>query len=68
MNTARIQEACRATGCRVLASTALIERIGALPLGVTGRSLGPVPMRDKEQSIGRCHTNLGRRGWGPEAR
>ena len=42
MNTAaRIQEACRDTGCRVLASAALIERIGALPAGVTPRSLGP---------------------------
>ena len=52
MNTAaRIQEACRATGCRVLASAALIERIGALPVGVTGRSLGPLPMRGKEQPI-----------------
>ena len=46
MNTAaRIQEARRDTGCRVLASAALIERIGALPVGVTGRSLGPLPMR-----------------------
>ena len=52
MNTAaRIQEACRDTGCRVLASAALIERIGALPVGVTGRSLGPLPMRGKQQSI-----------------
>src|SRR6202030_1157670 len=52
MNTAaRIQEACRATDCRVLASATLIERIGALPVGVTGRSLGPLPMRGKEQSI-----------------
>ena len=52
MNTAaRIQEACRGTGCRVLASAALIERIGALPVGVMGRSLGPLPMRGKEQPI-----------------
>ena len=52
MNTAaRIQEACRDTGCRVLASAALIERIGALPAGVTRRSLGPLPMRGKEQPI-----------------
>ena len=52
MNTAaRIQEACRAPGCRVLASAVLIERIGAFPVGVTGRSLGPLPMRGKEQSI-----------------
>jgi adenylate cyclase len=52
MNTAaRIQEACRDTGCRVLASAALIERIGTLPAGVTRRSLGPLPMRGKEQPI-----------------
>ena len=52
MNTAaRIQEGCRAPGCRVLASAVLIERIGAFPVGVTGRSLGPLPMRGKEQSI-----------------
>jgi len=52
MNTAaRIQEACRDTGCRVLASAALIERIGALPVGVMGRSLGPLPMRGKGQPI-----------------
>jgi adenylate cyclase len=52
MNTAAlIQEACRATDCRVLASAALIERIGALPVGVTGPSLGPLPMRGKKQSI-----------------
>jgi adenylate cyclase len=52
MNTAaRIQEACRDTDCRVLASAALIERIGVLPMGVTRRSLGPLPMRGKEQLI-----------------
>ena len=52
MNTAaRIQQTCRDTGCRVLASAALLDRIGALPIGVTGRSLGPLPMRGKEQPI-----------------
>ena len=52
MNTAaRIQEACRDTGCPVLASAALIERIGVLPMGVTGRSLGPLPMRGNERPI-----------------
>jgi class 3 adenylate cyclase len=51
MNTAaRIQEACRDTGCRVLASAALIERIGTLPVGVTCHSLA-LPMRGKEQPI-----------------
>ena len=29
----------------------LIERIGALPVGVTCRSLGPLSMRGKEQPI-----------------
>jgi adenylate cyclase len=52
MNTAaRIQQACRDTGYRVLASAALLERIGALPVGVMGRSLGALPMRGKEQPI-----------------
>ena len=52
MNTAaRIQEACRDTGCRVLASAALLERIGALPARRDGRALGPLAMRGKEQSI-----------------
>jgi adenylate cyclase len=52
MNTAaRIQEACRATDCRVLASAALIDRIVVLPVGVTARSLGPLPMRGKVQPI-----------------
>ncbi len=52
MNTAaRIQHACRDTGCRVLASATLLERIGPLPTGVTGRSLGTLPMRGKEQPI-----------------
>jgi hypothetical protein len=35
----------------VLASAALIEHIGALPVGVMGRSLGPLLMRCKEQPI-----------------
>ena len=52
MNTAaRIQHACGDTDSRVLASAALLERVGALPIGVTGRSLGPLPMRGKEQPI-----------------
>ena len=29
----------------------MIERIGVLPMGVTGRSLGPLPLRGKEQPI-----------------
>ncbi|MGA2793077.1 MAG: adenylate/guanylate cyclase domain-containing protein [Roseiarcus sp.] len=55
MNTAaRIQQACRETGCRVLASAALLERIAALPAGVTRRALGPLAMRGKEQAIDIC--------------
>jgi adenylate cyclase len=52
MNTAaRIQQACRDTGCRVLASAALLERLTALPAGVTRRALGALPMRGKEHSL-----------------
>jgi adenylate cyclase len=52
MNTAaRIQQACRDTGCRVLASAALLERLAALPPGVSGRALGPLPMRGKARAI-----------------
>ena len=39
MNTAaRILEACRETGCRVLASATLLERLTALPPGVAARA------------------------------
>ncbi len=52
MNTAaRIQQACRDTGCRVLASAALLERLVALPPGVGGRTLGLLPLRGKERAI-----------------
>jgi adenylate cyclase len=52
MNTAaRIQQACRDTGHRVLASAALLERIAALPAGVKRRALGPLPMRGKQQAL-----------------
>ena len=52
MNTAaRIQQACRETGCDVLASATLLERLSALPPGVTLRALGPLPMRGKERAI-----------------
>ena len=52
MNTAaRIQQACRDTGHRVLASAALLDRIGALPAGVTRRALGPLPLRGKEKPL-----------------
>ena len=52
MNTAkRIQEACRDTNHRVLASAALIDRLAALPLGVTSRPLGEVAVRGKERPL-----------------
>ena len=52
MNTAaRILEACRDTDNRVLASADLIERLAALPPGVTRRSLGEFPVRGKERRL-----------------
>jgi adenylate cyclase len=48
---ARIQQACRDTGCRVLASAALIARIAALPPGIVKRSLGPIRLRGKETEL-----------------
>jgi adenylate cyclase len=52
MNTAaRILEACRDTDNRVLASAALIERLGALPPRVMRRRLGELPMRGKERPL-----------------
>ena len=52
MNTTqRIQGACREANCRVLVSSALLDRLAALPVGVKARALGPMPMRGKEQSV-----------------
>ena len=52
MNTTqRIQDACREADCRVLVSAALLDRIVALPAGVTARSLGPMPIRGKGLSV-----------------
>jgi adenylate cyclase len=52
MNTAaRIQEACRLTDNRVLASAALIERLAGLPPHITRRRLGELPMRGKERPL-----------------
>src|SRR5581483_11484942 len=52
MNTAaHILDACRAAEVRVLASAALIARIGALPAGVAKRALGPLPLRGKEHLV-----------------
>ena len=52
MNTAaRIQEACRDTSYRVLASAALLERMTELPAGVQRRALGPMPIRGKQNAV-----------------
>ena len=51
VNTAaRIQEFCRQTGDRVLASAELIDRL-ALPPGVAKRSLGDLRLRGKESDV-----------------
>jgi adenylate cyclase len=49
--TARVEQACRDTGHRVLASGALIARIAALPPGIVKRSLGPMRLRGKEAEL-----------------
>ncbi len=49
--TARLQQACRDTGHRVLASAALMERVAALPLGIAKRSIGRLRLRGKESEI-----------------
>ena len=52
MNTAaRILEACRVTDNRVLASAVLLDRLAALPPGVTWRRLGEFPVRGKERPL-----------------
>jgi adenylate cyclase len=52
MNTvARIVEACRAANARVLVSAALIDRLAALPPGVTSGPLGELAMRGKQQAL-----------------
>ncbi len=52
MNTAaRIQQACRETDNRVLASASLLERVAALPPGVTRRRLGELALRGKERAL-----------------
>jgi adenylate cyclase len=51
VNTAaRIQEFCRQTGDRVLASADLIDRL-ALPAGIAKRSLGDLRLRGKESDV-----------------
>ena len=52
MNTAaRLQQACRDTGQRVLASAALVNRLAAMPPGVARRSIGRLRLRGKENEI-----------------
>jgi adenylate cyclase len=52
MNTAaRLQQACRDTGQRVLASAALVNRLAALPPGIAKRSIGQLRLRGKENEI-----------------
>ncbi len=52
MNTAaRMQQACRDTGQRVLASAALVNRLATLPPGIAKRSIGRLHLRGKENEI-----------------
>ena len=52
MNTAaRIQEACRETCERVLASAQLVARLAGLPDGVASRPLGLLPLRGKGAAV-----------------
>jgi adenylate cyclase len=48
--TARIQEFCRQTGDRVLASAALVDLL-ELPFGITKRPLGDLRLRGKESDV-----------------
>jgi adenylate cyclase len=51
VNTAaRIQEFCRQTGDRVLASAALVDRL-ELPFGITNRPLGDLRLRGKKSDV-----------------
>jgi adenylate cyclase len=52
MNTAaRLQQACRDTGHRVLASAALIDRLEAVPPDIVARALGPMLLRGKTSAL-----------------
>jgi adenylate cyclase len=52
MNTAaRLHQACRDTGHRVLASATLIDHISLLPAGVAKRPIDPLRLRGKESEI-----------------
>lgn len=49
--TARLQQACRDTGHRVLASAALVDRLAGLPPGIAKRSISRLRLRGKENEI-----------------
>jgi len=49
--TARIQAACRETGHRILASSALLERMSPLPNDIVSVTLGLVKLRGKEADL-----------------
>ncbi len=51
---ARIVEACRETENRGLAYAALLDRLAALPPGVTRRRLGELALRGKERPLELC--------------
>jgi hypothetical protein len=46
-----LQQACRDTGQRVLASAALVNRLAELPSGIAKRSIGRLRLRGKENEI-----------------
>jgi adenylate cyclase len=49
--TARLQQACRDTGHRVLASADLVDRLAALPSTVAKHSIGMTRLRGKERPL-----------------
>ena len=49
--TARLQQACRDTGHRVLASAALMDCLAVLPPGITKRSIGRLRLRGRESEV-----------------
>jgi adenylate cyclase len=52
MNTAaRLQQACRDTGHRVLASAALVDRLARLPPGVEKQAIGALHLRGKASEV-----------------
>jgi len=49
--TARIEDVCRAKQCDYIASSAVLDRIAALPPGVRAQSLGSVELPGKKERI-----------------